>query len=223
MQRNYLSSFVTPTYSQELIRQIAFHEAGHAAAIYLCNQQKKLPPVYFRFTFNENSSTQNHAISAYTLPPAHRVAKLEGGRLIHTLPESVNQLCEDFSSVDKQGYQLAFQADIVNLLAGLIAEAKYAALRDGKLPQSNRSKINAITYYRRSTDLKIAHEYLDCLLPGSTQPKNKMYELFAEAHAFVNDFSNWKAITALAVYILNSQKSILDCEEIIHLLDQSRK
>lgn len=222
MQRNYFSSFVTPTYPQELIRQIAFHEAGNAAAIYICNQQKNLPPVYFRFTFNENSSTLNHAMSTYTLPPAHRVVKLEGGRLIHTLPESVNRLCDNFSNVDKQACRLAFQADIVNLLAGLIAEAKNVAFRGNKLQPSDRIKINAITYYRRSSDLKIVHEYLDCLFPDSTQPDNKIYELFAEAHNFVNNFSNWKAINALAVYILSSQKSIIDCEEIIHLLDQTK-
>jgi len=32
---------------QEISRKIAIHEAGHAAAIYLGNQQKGLPPGFF--------------------------------------------------------------------------------------------------------------------------------------------------------------------------------
>ena len=48
MKWNYQIEVNCPINDQDLIRQIAFHEAGHATAIYLCNKQKKqLPPVFF--------------------------------------------------------------------------------------------------------------------------------------------------------------------------------
>jgi len=48
MKRNYQINTICPIDDQELIRQTAFHEAGHAAAIYLYNKQKQLPPVFFK-------------------------------------------------------------------------------------------------------------------------------------------------------------------------------
>jgi len=35
---------------RDLIRQIVFHEAGQAAAVYLYNKQKQLPSVDFQIT-----------------------------------------------------------------------------------------------------------------------------------------------------------------------------
>ena len=50
MKRNYQTDVSCTINDQDLIRQIAFHEAGHATAIYLYNKQKQLPPVYFQIT-----------------------------------------------------------------------------------------------------------------------------------------------------------------------------
>jgi hypothetical protein len=50
MKRNYQADASCSINDQDLIKQIAFHEAGHAAVIYLYNKQKQLPPVYFQIT-----------------------------------------------------------------------------------------------------------------------------------------------------------------------------
>jgi len=43
--------------------------------------------------------------------------------------------------------------------------------------------------------------------------------LFTEACDFVSDYSNWKAITKLANYILESNKNIISCEEVVSVLE----
>ena len=40
-----------------LIRQAAFHEAGHAAAIHIGNRQKQLPPIFFQIFINQPHPT----------------------------------------------------------------------------------------------------------------------------------------------------------------------
>ncbi|HEY5140341.1 MAG TPA: hypothetical protein VIJ25_13655, partial [Methylococcales bacterium] len=66
--------------------------------------------------------------------PSHQyIAKLEGGRLIRTLPTSLDEATKDFSTVQRLAYERAFEADMFNLLVGPLAEAKYVAMRDDEL------------------------------------------------------------------------------------------
>ena len=53
MKRNYPIDAMSSVLDQDLIKQIVFHEAGHAAAIHLYNKQKQLPPVYFQITIKK--------------------------------------------------------------------------------------------------------------------------------------------------------------------------
>jgi predicted SprT family Zn-dependent metalloprotease len=53
---NVLSSLMP---DQNLIRQIVFHEVGHAAAIYLYNKQKQLPSVDFQITIKKVDYSQS--------------------------------------------------------------------------------------------------------------------------------------------------------------------
>lgn len=53
MKRNHPIDALSPVFDHNLIKPIVFHEAGHAAAIHLCNKQKQLPPVYFQITIKK--------------------------------------------------------------------------------------------------------------------------------------------------------------------------
>ena len=53
MKRNYPIAVMSPVLDQDLIRQIVFHEAGHAAAIHLYNKQKQLPRCIFKSPLNK--------------------------------------------------------------------------------------------------------------------------------------------------------------------------
>jgi hypothetical protein len=202
----------------ELSKHIAIHEAGHAAAIYLGNQQKGLPPVFFQI-FIKPLSNDVQASGLLGKPSDRYIAKVEGGRLIHTLPSSLNEATKDFSAAQKQAYQHAFEADIVNLFAGPLAEARYVTLRDNEPISPELVNINALRNYGGSSDLEIVNEYLDCFIGNNELRERKMTELFLAAFKFVNERSNWLAITALAESILAHQHNIIECNEIIDVLE----
>jgi len=203
---------------QKVCRGTAIHEAGHAAAIYLGNQQKGLPPVFFQiFTGLLNSEAQP---SGFIGKASDRyVAKVEGGRLIHTLPSSFNEAIKDLSIAQRHAYQHAFEADIINLLSGPIAEARYVALRDNEPVSPELVNINALQYYGGSSDLEIANEYLECFIDSDELKERKMTELFLAAFNFVSKRPNWLAITTLADYILASEENVIKCNEIIDILE----
>ena len=52
MKRSHLINMPHFVNDAELIRQVAFHEAGHAAAIHIRNKQKQLPPIFFQIYIN---------------------------------------------------------------------------------------------------------------------------------------------------------------------------
>jgi hypothetical protein len=203
-----------------LKKQTAIHEAGHAAAIYLGNKQKQLPPVFFQIIIQD--IIHEGQWPCRTSPAAHVMtcfAKVEGGRLIHTLPSSLAEATRRFSPDERQAYQAAFEADIVNFLAGPLAEAKYVALCDGELFNPRLVNLEALHFYGGSADVALAREYLDCLPVDGLEKEQKITELFLAAYRFINQRSHWRAITALADFILNAGKKEISCEEIIGVLD----
>jgi len=221
MKRRHTSNDFYLINRAELGRKTAIHEAGHAAAIYLGNKQKQLPPVFFQIFIKElNSDSQSTGCLCKSYDNCNNcITKIEGGRLIHTLPSSVDEAMSDFSSTQKQAYQRAFEADIINLLVGPLAEANYVAMRDDEPINPRLVNLNALHHYGGSSDLETINEYLDCLSANRAQREKKLSELFLAAFNFISDRSNWHAIMALADYILADCKNILECEEIIAVLD----
>ncbi len=202
---------------QEVYRKVAIHEAGHAAAIYLGNKRKGLPPVFFQiFITPVNGDFRS---SPFLTTDTKYIANLDGGRLIHTLPSSIEEATHDFSSAQIIGYQRAFEADMINMLAGSLAEAKYIAERNGELINPRLIYLNAVYYFDATSELEAVNEYLDCFIANSELRKQKITELFLAAFSFVNERSNWRAITALADYIVNEDKSVVGCNEIIDVLE----
>jgi hypothetical protein len=78
MNRNYPNHVISLMLDQSLIKQIVFHEAGHAAAIYLYNKQKQLPFVDFQITIKKQITLkplllQVEQLSRATLSPWWKV------------------------------------------------------------------------------------------------------------------------------------------------------
>ncbi len=218
MNRSYLAKLaVQSTDMKELSRKTAIHEAGHAAAIYFANKQKALPPVCFQIIVSNFGQRLQTPIQSGLW-----FAKIEGGRLIHTLPSSVAEATRGFSSVQKHAYIKAFEADMMNLLVGPLAEANYIALRDDEIFNSRLVNMNALHHYGGSADLKLVEEYLGCLSVDQETCGQKMAEIFAAAFEFINDRDNWRAILGLANYILTNGQQVIACEEIISVLDARR-
>ncbi|CAG7856091.1 hypothetical protein MCAMS1_00453 [biofilm metagenome] len=203
-------------------KRSAYHHAGHAAAIYLGNKQKQLPVVHFQMLIKEQGVINGEVASHVKGAKAKRIVKIEGGRLIQSLPLLKTDTMEDLSIFERQEYRLAYEADIVNILAGPLAEAKYVALRENKIFNPNLVYLGALKFYGGRAKLNLINEYLDCVLSYGEERDHKLAELFLSAYSFINNQLNWHSINALVAHILEYRKEILDCNEVIALLESSR-
>jgi hypothetical protein len=220
MKRNYQTDVSCFIDDQDLLKQIAFHEAGHASAIYLYNKQKQLPPVYFHISIKE-LDRQKHSSSDSRLAYDHFAAVVEGGRLIHSLPVALIESTHYFSAAEQDAYRTAFEADMINLLIGPLAEAKHVALRDDEPFNAKLVNVNALHNYGGTSDLNKVYEYLESFIATRSQHREKIDELFDKAFQFISVPAHWKAIERLADYILNNKENIIGCEEAIAVLDKS--
>jgi len=221
MKRNYPTDAVSSALDQDLIRQIIFHEAGHAAAIYLYNKQKQLPPVYFQITINKTNHTLANPFASKAVRHDHFVAMVEGGCLIHSLPVALIESANYFSLDEQDAYRTAFEADMINLLVGPLAEAKHVALRDNECFGKNLITVNALHYYGGKSDLEKVYEYLENFISDNSLHEEKIVELFNQAFQFIDSPVHWKAIERLAAYILGNTKNTISCEEAIAVLGES--
>ena len=217
MKRNYQSDIPHLINDQDLIRQTAFHEAGHAAAIYLYNKQKQLPPVHFQIAIKSlDRQKHNHLAIDDNLS-----AVVEGGLLIHSLPLALLESAHYFSVTEHDAYQIAFEADMINLLIGPLAEAKYVALNDNEPFNAQLLSINSLHNYGGTSDLNKIHEYLDIFIADRGRHQEKLAQLFDKAFQFINSSIHWQAIERLAHHILSNPEDIISCEEAIIVLDKA--
>ncbi len=214
MKRNYITDAFTPVTSYDLISRTVYHEAGHAAAIYLYNRQKHFPPIHFRIAIEDLSELDMPPESACKFKLWNCVAKVEGGRLTHLLPPPQSE-----DEEQKKGYLAAIKADIVNLLVGPLAEAKYVALCDDESFNPLLVTIDALKFYGGTSDLEKVNEYLECFFDSHIHDL-VLSELFNAAFAFISDRTNWQAIETLADYILANNRKTIDCEEVIEVIEE---
>ena len=217
MNLNYSSKAFSQLTHNELSKKSAIHQAGHAVAIYLGKRQKQLSPFYFQINLIEQRSDFELSRSLCLLNN-QCVAKLEDHRLLHTLPFSIEKATKAISSEQKPTHACVFEADVINLLVGPLAEAKYVAMRDGELMNPRLVNLDALHYYGGASDLEIIYGYLERFIVEKTERERKISDLFLQAYSFINDRSNWLAITVLATYILAGGKSSIACEDVLPYL-----
>ena len=122
MNRNKIIDNYRHNRLQQHKQCIAFHEAGHAAAIYLNNRTRNLPPVFFQIVFKEISGATDYDVLVYEATHDDSIARVEGGRLIQSLPYSIDGLAHklidqnDAMAPMVSDYIIAFKAGIINLL-----------------------------------------------------------------------------------------------------------
>jgi hypothetical protein len=227
MKRNNIIETLGQNQLIEHKQRVAFHEAGHAAGIHLNNKARQLPPIFFKIMFKDMSRVTESDVMAYKTTHDDCIARVEGGRLIELLPPSFDTLVRESMEHNDQmaqlinDYMMAFEADIINLLIGPLAEAKHVAETDDELFNHQLVNLKALKNYGGSSDLALANEYLQSYSVDKQQRDAKLDELFSAAFNFVNNDTNWAAITKLAGYILEGNKNTIYCEEIVSLLDQS--
>lgn len=188
----------------ELMRQTAYHEAGHAVAIYLGNRQKNLPPTFFQILIKKQVNGYDRFF-----------AKVEGGRLIQNFPALPLNHLNDLTVEEQNEYRCAYEADIVNLLVGPLAEAKYISARDDEIFNRYLLTAEALKNYGGASDLETITMYLDNLIPSQKHRDERMLELFDLAFQFIDNVQHWQCIRNLAKYMLENKKDKILCEEII--------
>jgi hypothetical protein len=199
-------------------KRIAYHQSGHAVAICLGNKQKQLPDVYFKILLNRPYQDANPSLS-YARRPGDYTEEFEGGRLIHSLPFSFSEATRVMPKQEQEEYKLAFEADIINLLVGPLAEAKYVASLDDESFSPNLVNFSALRFYGGNQELGLVTEYMDCFKLKKLDYERKLNELYLAAYRFINNQANWRAITSLAELFLEETASFLNCEEVISLLE----
>jgi len=209
MQRTSHVVQCSPANPKELHKHIAFHEAGHVAAIYLRNYQQKLPPVYFQIIINKDGQAD--------LP---FFARVEGGRLIENLPVAEIENNHFATELEKRDLKQAYEADVINLLAGPLAEAKFVALRDDEIFNPHLVNIGALKNYGGHADLEQANHYLEYFIADADERELKIKSLFEQAFQFIDKPKNWKCIKYFANHLLESGKSTISCEEASTALEK---
>lgn len=208
----------------EYKQRIAFHEAGHAVAICLNNKARNLPPVRFQIMFNDFNGNPDEDLMRYKTTHDNCIARVKGGRFIEILPPSIDALAHETKGHNDAmtsipDYMNALEADVMNLLIGPLAEAKYVAYTKDELFNQQLVDLQALKNYGGRFDLALAFEYLQYFSACKKQQAEKLDELFSEAFNFIKNLKNWAAITKLASYILESNKNIIGCEEVVSLLE----
>lgn len=209
MERNYHSANAAFVHPGELNWRTAFHEAGHAAAIHIRNQQKQLPPVFFEIQVKRSGEKG-----------ADFSAQVVDGNLIQNLPIAVVESFSAFSALEQHSCQRAYEADVVNLLVGPLAEAKYVAIRDDEAFNRNLVTLDALRNYGGHSDLEKAKYYLECFIAAKDKREAKLQELLLEAYQFIDHRQQWKCILNLAHYIMESEQEIISCDETINLFEE---
>jgi hypothetical protein len=195
-------------------QRLAFHVAGHATAIYLNIKARNLPSVFFQILLQELNNLPGEDFGVYREAHQARGARFEGGRLIEMLPAAV----ETFEPSIKDRMKV-YEADIVNLLAGPLAEAKYVAETDNEMFSRRLIHPKALKNYGGHSDLALVNDYLLSFSDCQQEREEKLKALFVIAFNFINEQANWAAITKLAYVILENQQDATDYEADISILE----
>lgn len=219
MNRDKLVSGKETLKHDDFIQQVAFHEAGHAAAIYLRNQQFNLPPVHFHISLVGFNVQKALSGAPWVQEQALFQPLLEGG-LLHGeswyMPQNAN--C---SSNDCMTCRAAYEADVINLMAGPLAEAMHVASRDGELINQHLVGLHELKNYGGNSDLQKVENYLDIYSKDPAVRKAKLNELYAASFEFVSKAQNWRAIKQLAQFIVRHDKELISYQESIDILDSA--
>ena len=198
-------------------RCVAFHEAGHAAAIFLNNRKREIPPHLFSLRFNIAGATAN---TDFKTAYEDYIACIEGGRLLQALPSTLEGMQHPPMETGHDWIQTAddllnaFEADVINLLAGPLSEAKYIAETDGEIFTHRLVDPPALLNYGGVFDLALVDDYLQSFSTALDKRAQKLSQLHQVAFNFINDYHNWRAVSKLARYILATSKDTICYEEV---------
>ncbi|MDD1620891.1 MAG: hypothetical protein LUQ11_05375 [Methylococcaceae bacterium] len=221
MNRDKLVNGIQFLKRSDFIGQVAFHEAGHAAAIYLRNRQKHLPQIYFHISLSGFNQQKRQSDAVRHESQGIFQAMLEGGLLqIQSLDMPDNEDCQ---SLECSTCHAAYEADVINLLAGPLAEARHVALRDGEQINHHLVNLDALKNYGGLSDMEKIEDYLNAYNCNPEKKMEKLKHLYVTSFEFIAQPAHWRAITRLAHFISTCGQELIRYEEAAEILDGNRK
>ena len=197
----------------------AYHEAGYAVAIHFNDRLKKLPKVFLKNILDNLDCTLSSRPSTGLYDC---IVGIKGGRLIPDIytDYAVSSGCRDALIARlTEGYRLVFEANMVNLLIGPLAEAKFVARLDNEVFNQELFTVNSLKNYGGEADLAIVNDYLQHYSVDPHEREEWMRQFLIQAFYFVDDRENWKTIAELGCYILARHGQSLSCEDLAAVLD----
>jgi len=119
-----------------------------------------------------------------------------------------------------EAYRLAVEGDIVNLLVGPLAEARYVAERDNEPFKQCLIDRTALVNYGGSADCELVEACLQNLPFTGEQKSQKIAELFGKAYDFVADDRHWRAVSLVADFMATTHTAVVSYEQAVALIDQ---
>ena len=145
---------------------------------------------------------------------------VEGGNLVKSLPVSFVDATRYLPWPQVEQLQNAFEADIFNLIAGPLAEAKYIANRENEVFSAKLiDTIGALYFHGGSQEILAINEYMECYIPNAADREKKLTVLYNAAFNFINNPTNWQYIVALAELICAQTKLVIKRNEVLALFD----
>ncbi len=134
---------------------------------------------------------------------------------------SVSQSESEIDPTEKTKYYRALNADVINLLAGSLAEQNYLILRDNEVINVDLVNIKNLSRYGNYSDMQKINNYLRFFSDCPKEQQQKLSQLLKESFIFISSPKIWKAITAVANYLLKCKKQQIHCEEVFKIIDTS--
>jgi hypothetical protein len=218
--RQSLSTRTIEHSSVRIGKRNAYHLAGRVAGILYGNKEGNLPEANFEIRIGAVETLRGYH-NRETRIPRKFIARMEGGRLLANLPHSfafATRLLDYTARLKCQG---GLEADVINLLAGSLAEAKHVAQRDNEVFNANLIYLGALKFYGGEQDLQMVDEYMFCLYPDKpAERKKKLAELFLAAYGFVNDAAHWQTISRLAEGIQQCRQDTIRKDDLTAYLER---
>jgi hypothetical protein len=205
-------------------QRTAFHIAGHATSIYSNIKAKNLPRIFFKIMLKELNNCYEDDLKCYQINNQSVTSSSYGRRLTEMSLEDNNsvpykKVQPNLTMPSIKAPLMVFEADIVNLLAGPLAEAKYVYDIDNELFSELLIDQNALKNYGGYSDLILVNDYLLSFSDCQEQRDDKLNELFVIAFKFIDQQTNWAAITKLAHSIIKGQQDNIDYEKVVSLFE----
>ena len=194
----------------------AYQQAGQAAAIYIGNKEKKLPAVYFKILIGPQAEA---SFASFGVPVSNGInpdaVMIEGGRLVDNLLLLSDDVAKYFSPLQLEQYRSAVEADITNMLAGILAEAKYKAHLNKTPFDIGLFTAESLADYCEEDEWATICEYTQLYKEDRNRKLNRLVTL---AFDFVSKPSYWRAISKLARFIQSKIMDAISCEEVASII-----